>query len=135
MQLDSYWYIIRRIREELEQKDPSPHAVSQLAHAMNSALNSIDLIHDTRAPSRSQQHINIDVGMRGGFENLTYAQLTVLDMLLKKTQGEVAPAVDLMPEIVQRYSAGTLAEKGPDCDVLEIEAAAVDGDPHPPEDW
>jgi hypothetical protein len=138
--LDSYWYIIRRVREELDTGNPSSHAVSQLANALNSALNLIDLIRDTRAPTRSRsERINMDVSVTNGFEKLTSTELAVFLMLLEKTEGDAGSGLDLMPEIIQRYNAGTLAPAdGPDHEeILEIEAVESDQAPdlYPPERW
>jgi hypothetical protein len=54
--LDAHRLTISRCWEELD-KAPSPHATAQLLHALNAALNSIELIAGVRAPTRSKAEV------------------------------------------------------------------------------
>jgi predicted transcriptional regulator len=119
--VDSYRQAVRRCWEELE-KDPSPHAVAQLIHALNTSLSSIDLINGVRAPSKS---ITYDANNPyDGLERLSNAELGAFKLLIWKMSGQISEDVDVLALITKRYAAGTLAAEAfgaEDDDVLELE--------------
>jgi IS30 family transposase len=118
--VDSYRQAVRRCWEELE-KDPSPHAVAQLIHALNTSLSSIDLINGVRAPSKS---ITYDANNPyDGLERLSNAELGAFKLLIWKMSGQISEDVDVLALITKRYAAGTLAAEafGDEDDVLELE--------------
>jgi hypothetical protein len=122
--IDGHREALSRAWEELD-KSPSPHAAAQLLHAVNAALNSIDLLNGTRAPTRSKREINIDVSLDQGFERLSGAELGALELLAAKMAGRIDENTDVLREILQRHETGTLTEVE-HYPVLELEPTEED---------
>jgi predicted transcriptional regulator len=123
--VDSYRQAVRRCWEELE-KDPSPHAVAQLIHALNTSLSSIDLINGVRAPSKS---ITYDAANPyDGLERLSDAELGAFRLLVWKMSGQISGDADVLALITKRYAAGTLVAEDvdEDDDLLELEPLEED---------
>jgi len=118
--LDSHREAVRRTWDELD-KDPSPHAAAQLIHALNSSLNSIELITGVRAPTRSQAEVLHRDALDGvELHRLSWEELQAFEMLFKKTIGETDEDTDVLAEIVRLYEAGELRKDDPEA-LLELE--------------
>jgi IS30 family transposase len=118
--LDSHREAVRRTWDELD-KNPSPHAAAQLIHALNTSLNSIELITGVRAPTKSQAEV-LHKDALDAFEphRLSWEELTAFEMLLKKSMGETDEDTDVLAEIIRQYETGELQKDDPD-KLLELE--------------
>ena len=116
--LDGHRKVVKRCWDELE-RDPSPHATAQLLHALNAALNSLELLAGVRPPTRSKTEITHDTrSWERGLERLSEPELLALEMLHKKVHGQIDKDTDVLEQIIRKYQAGELVIGG---GILELE--------------
>ncbi len=104
--IDTHRRTIARIWEELDRRDPSPHATSQLAHALTNAQSQLDKITGVLAPSRMD--IRMSVSQEYGVQNLSDAALEAV-VILTQAGSAGQDGEDALREIVRRYQNNTLA--------------------------
>ena len=116
--LDGHRKVVKRCWDELE-RDPSPHATAQLLHALNAALNSLELLAGVRPPTRSKTEITHDTrSWERGLERLSEPELLALEMLHKKVHGQIDKDTDVLGLIIRKHQAGELVIRA---DPLELE--------------
>jgi hypothetical protein len=145
--------LLENLSQTLEKEGVSPHARAQLAHAVNSTLDSIDVLCGTRAPTNSRVAVSgrvthgvsseADRQFREGLGRMPEAELWVFDLLLKKAfAGDDDPDRDInvIKEIIEAWQQGTLPRERKNFYDLTPEENArlqageiiyVDEDPYP----
>ena len=117
--------VLKDLDKTLESENVSPHARSQLAHAVNSTLDSIDLLAGTRQPSKVAVAARVSgtAGGYGGMEatirdrvsRLSDNELSFFRMVLDKLdcpEAELAGYPDVVEEIIRWDKEGRLEELG-----------------------
>ena len=115
--------LLEDLDKALQGENVSPHARSQLAHAINSTLDSIDLLAGTRAPTKSMIAAKVkdasggmEVTIRQRLGRLSDNELHFYQMLVDKLdapEAELAGYPDVVEEIIRWDCEGRPHELGP----------------------
>ncbi len=103
--IDSHQQLIRRIWQVLDHRNPSDHALAQLAHAVTNAQSQLDKITGVLAPVKAD--VRMTIAQEPYAANLADGPLQAVAILLKAgAAGE--DGQDALKEILARYQNGTL---------------------------
>ena len=113
--------LLESLEEQLTREGVSAHGKAQIGHAINSTLDSIDLLVGTRAPTKSAVAARVTSSSSSGktaanaldLSSLTPAELWLYDLLFKKISVsdpgyELYKDLDVIGEVVAAHRAGTL---------------------------
>ena len=145
--------LLENLGKTLEKEGVSPHARAQLAHAVNSTLDSIDVLCGTRAPTNSRMTVSgritngvsseADRRFREGLERMSEAELWAFERFYAKAfaeDGDPDQDADIIQEILDAWREGTLPRERKNFYDLTPEENArlqageiiyVDEDPYP----
>jgi transposase len=127
---DSHRQVIRRAWEELD-RAPTAHAVAQLLHALNASLSALTTVTGAAPPKRTEAEIfHHTKAWEQGLGLLSPEELSALELLFRKVQGEISQNTNVLEEIIERYRSGNL---GRDTDnIVELMPVAEEDSPLPP---
>jgi hypothetical protein len=123
---DSHRQAIRRCWEELD-RAPTAHAVAQLLHALNASLTALTTVTGAAPLKRTEAEIFHHSQAWQGLGLLSPEELTALELLFAKVQGEISQNTNVLEEIIEQYRSGKL---GGDTDnVVELVPIAEEDSP------